>query len=155
MNAAKMRDEGKSKEEIIEYIKTATTRDMPYFLVDDLNHLKKGGRIKASSVAIANLLDIKPILWVNQGLTQVMDKVRGSKKSVARLVDIMLEKGDNIKEQDVYVIHSLGGEKLDLCIKLIEEKIAPKSINVFELGPTIVTHCGLGVVCVYFIQKEA
>jgi len=153
VNAAKMRDNGASKEEIIEYLMTATRRDTPYFLVDDLTQLKRGGRIKGSKVVIANLLDIKPILWVNEGLTQVMDKVRGSKKSLMKLVEIMEEKGDNLKDKDVYVAHARGGEKLDLLVKLIEERIGPKSIQIESIGPTIVTHSGVGVVCIYFEHK--
>jgi DegV family protein with EDD domain len=153
VNGAKMHEEGKSKEEIIDYIMTATRRDIPYFLLDDLTQLRKGGRLKASSVILANLLDIKPILWVNEGLTQVMDKVRGSKKSIAKLVDIMLEKGNNISEQDIYIVQARSGEKLDLLLKMIDEKVSPKSVTVLEVGPTIVTHCGLGVVGIYFEHK--
>ena len=154
VNAAKKRDEGASKEEILEYLQTATRRDLPYFLVDDMTQLKRGGRIKASKVVIANLLDIKPILWAHEGLTQVMDKVRGSKKSVAKLVDIMIERGDNLAEEEVVVMHARGGEKLELLLKLIDEKVSPKSVKVYEIGPTIVTHSGLGVTGIYFKHKE-
>ena len=153
VNAAEMRDAGASKEEILTYLETTTRRDTPYFLLDDLTQLKRGGRIKASKVVIANLLDIKPILWVHEGLTQVMDKVRGSKKSVAKLVDIMAERGDDLANEEVYVVHARGGEKLELMLKLIDEKISPKSVKIMEVGPTIVTHSGLGVIGAYFKHK--
>jgi len=153
INAAEMRNNGASKEEILEYLETTTRRDMPYFLVDDLTQLKRGGRLKASKVVIANMLDIKPILCVHEGLTQAFDKVRGSKKSVLKLVDIISEKGNDLSDKEVVVVHARGGEKLELLVKLIEEKISPKSISVYEVGPTIVTHSGLGVVGIYFEHK--
>ena len=153
VDAVKLYADGKSKEEIIQYLETVTRRDIPYFLLDDLTQLKKGGRIKASKAAIANLLDIKPILRISEGLTEAFDKVRGSKKSVLKLIEIMEEKGDNLSDKDVYVIHARGGEKLDLLVKLIEERIAPKSVTTLTVGPTISTHSGVGVVGVYFQHK--
>jgi len=153
VNAAKMHREGAGKEEVIEYIQKFTKAGNVYFAVDDLQHLKKGGRIKASAVVIAELLDIKPVLCINEGLVHVIEKVRGGKRAIARVVELALERGDNIKEQDIGIIHTRGGEKLELLKKLVEEKIAPKSITVYDLGPTIASHVGLGVVGMYFAEK--
>ncbi|MBO5364580.1 MAG: DegV family protein, partial [Clostridia bacterium] len=98
VEAAKMAKEGKSKEEILARLKETYTRDTAYFMVDDLAFLKKGGRIKATTMAIGTMLDIKPILNINDGLVEAYKKVRGTKKALATLVDYAVERMDNPQE---------------------------------------------------------
>lgn len=79
IKAAKMARSGASKQEIIDFTNENYARDTAYFLVDDLTFLKKGGRIKATTMAISKVLDIKPILFINDGLVEATRKVRGLK----------------------------------------------------------------------------
>ena len=89
IKAAKMARSGASKQEIIDFANENYARDTAYFLVDDLTFLKKGGRIKATTMAISKVLDIKPILFINDGLVEATRKVRGLKKSLSVLVDFI------------------------------------------------------------------
>lgn len=154
MNAVLMAEEGKSKEEIIKYLSETFDRDHVYFMVDDLTFLKKGGRIKATTAVITNLLDIKPILYNNdEGMVEVFAKVRGSKKAVAALVDQAVEKMENPKENEVILLESEAGDKVELAKKLLEKKLAPKTVSVYNIGTVITSHAGPGVLGIYFKHK--
>jgi len=82
MEAVLMAEAGAEKEEIISFLTETYERDRVYFVVDDLTFLRKGGRIKATTAVIGDLLDIKPILYSNDGLVEVYAKVRGGKKAI-------------------------------------------------------------------------
>ena len=80
-------------------------------MVDDLNHLVKGGRLSNGSALIGNLLSIKPILYFNdEGVIEVYEKVRTEKKAIKRLVDVLSDVTKN-GEYEVFIIHSRAEEK--------------------------------------------
>ena len=93
IHAAKMLASGSGKDEIVEYLKEATQSMKAYFLVDDLLHLKKGGRINAATLVVANMLDIKPVLAIKDGVVVQDGKLRGSKKLMKKLLNILEKKG--------------------------------------------------------------
>lgn len=154
IEAARMAKDGKTKQEIIDYVTEVYTRDTAYFLVDDLTYLKKGGRIKATTMAISKVLDIKPILAINEGLVEAFRKVRGLKKALSVLVDFIEERMDNPEENEVLILHSNAPDKADMVEAMIRERINPKSINRDYIGPVITTHAGTGLVGVYFKHKK-
>lgn len=154
VEAAKMAKEGKSKEEILAFLKETYTRDTAYFMVDDLAFLKKGGRIKATTMAIGTMLDIKPILNINDGLVEAYKKVRGTKKALATLVDYAVERMDNPEENEVILLHADAPDKMEIMQKMVEEKVSPKKISIHKVGPIITSHAGLGVVGIYFRHKQ-
>ena len=86
IEAAKLAEKGASLSEVIDFLNESFKRNTAYFIVDDLTFLKKGGRIKATTMAISSLLDIKPILMINDGLVEAYKKVRGLKKAMSVLV---------------------------------------------------------------------
>ena len=87
LQASEMADNGAGKDEILSYLKEVYERDTAYIVVDDLKYLKKGGRIKATQMVVSEMLDIKPILKINDGLIEAFAKVRGLKKALSRLVE--------------------------------------------------------------------
>lgn len=154
IKAAKMARNGASKQEIIDFANENYARDTAYFLVDDLTFLKKGGRIKATTMAISKVLDIKPILFINDGLVEATRKVRGLKKSLSVLVDFIEERMENPEENEVMILDSDAPDKVEVIEEMIRERIKPKAITYAKIGPVITCHAGPGLVGVYFKHKK-
>ena len=154
IKAAEMARNGASKQEIIDFANENYARDTAYFLVDDLTFLKKGGRIKATTMAISKVLDIKPILFINDGLVEATRKVRGLKKSLSVLVDFIEERMENPEENEVMILDSDAPDKVEVIEEMIRERIKPKAITYAKIGPVITCHAGPGLVGVYFKHKK-
>ena len=152
VEAAKMAADGADKEKIVAYLKERFEKDKVYFIVDDLTYLQKGGRIRATTMVVSKMLDIKPILWSNDGLVEAFAKVRGMKKAISKMVDCVAENIDDEKSV-VYVLHADAPENAELTAKMIAERVAPKEIRTVEVGPVITCHAGGGVFGVYFRHK--
>lgn len=153
IEGAKLLKEGKSAEEIIERIKKICYSANAYFLTDDLTHLKKGGRINAATFAVANVLDIKPILVLKDGLVEQGGKIRGSKNLFKKLVSAAEEMG-NFEEGRVFTIHTCQHEKAAMLRNAIAEIYPNMRIDDAIIGPTIGCHAGpdlFGIV--YFGEK--
>ena len=154
VEAAKMAKNGATKQEIIDFANEAYARDTAYFLVDDLTFLRKGGRIKATAMAISKVLDIKPILNINDGLVEAFKKVRGTKKALSTLVDFVEDRMDNPTENEVVILDSNAPDKVEIVEQLLRERVKPKSISYAKIGPIITSHAGTGLVGVSFKHKK-
>lgn len=154
IKAAEMAKAGAEKQEIIDYVKEVYARDTAYFVVDDLTFLRKGGRIKSTAMAISKVLDIKPILNVNDGLVEAFRKVRGLKKAMSTLVDFIDERMDNPSENTLLILSSEADDKVAVLEEMIKERVDIKKIEYYDIGPIITSHVGTGVVGVYFKHKK-
>lgn len=154
IEAARMAKEGKEKEEIISYVNETFHRDTAYFVVDDLTFLQKGGRIKATTMAISKALDIKPILNINGGLVEAYKKVRGLKKAMLTLCSYAAERMDDPENNEIYILHTDAEDKVEIVEKMLLEKVNPKEIHIRKIGPIITSHAGLGLVGIFFKHKE-
>lgn len=151
--AAEMAENGASKDEIVAYLKERFEKDKVYFIVDDLSYLKKGGRIKATTMVVSALLDIKPILWSNDGMVEAFAKVKGLKRAIAKMVDYVEENIDDPQNAEVYVLNADAPDKAEILKSMIEERISPKAIRTVEVGPIVTCHAGPGVFGLYFKHK--
>jgi DegV family protein with EDD domain len=154
INAAKMAKDGIGKDEIIDYLNERFEKDRVYFIVDDLKYLQKGGRIKATTMVVSKVLDIKPILYSNDGLVEAFDKVKGLKRAISKMVDIVAENIDDPQNATVYVIHADSPDKAQMTAEMIKNKINPKEIEIGKVGPVITCHAGVGVFGIYFKHKS-
>lgn len=154
VQAAKMAKDGGTKEEILAYLEESYNRDTAYFVVDDLTFLKKGGRIKATTMAVGTLLDIKPILTISDGLVEAYKKVRGLKKAMSVLLGYAEERMENPEENEVILLHSDAMDKVEILSQMLEEKLHPGKITVRKIGPIISSHAGLGLIGIYFKHKQ-
>lgn len=153
LNAADMIADGKTKEEIIEYIETNSANSSIILSVDDLTYLEKGGRIKSSAKVIASVLDIKPILALEDGLIASRDKVRGSKKVAKKLLDILTEEAKDDYEQTIIIYHVNCPEKAEMLKKLLVENTPYKNTVTVSVGPTIGVHTGTGTMAYGYLKK--
>lgn len=137
-------------EKSLEFIKTHKA----YITVDTLKFLEKGGRINKTAAVVGTLLDIKPVLTVNDGLMESYEKIRGKKKIYNKLIDIMRETpGFDEEAKEFYVIDSCTeyGDKLEEALK---EEFGIESVaRRYEFGPIIGTHTGNGAVAIVFKVK--
>ena len=153
IEGAKLLKEGKDADEIIERIKKICYSANAYFVTDDLTHLKKGGRIDAATFAVANMLDIKPILVLKDGLVEQGAKLRGSKNLYKKLVDAATSMGD-FNEGKIYTIHTCVHEKAADLRTAILDQFPDIEVGDTLVGPTIGCHTGpdlFGIV--YFAEK--
>ena len=153
--AAEIAAGGASKEEVVEFLNAAYKHDTAYFVVDDLTFLKKGGRIKATTMAISALLDIKPILMICDGLVEAYKKVRGLKKAMSVLVGYAEDRMESPEENEIIVMDTDAPDKVEIVEKLLRERVNPKKITHYKIGPVITAHAGIGLVGIYFKHKKA
>jgi DegV family protein with EDD domain len=126
-----------------------------WFTVDDLNHLKRGGRVSAISATIGTALDVKPILHVdNEGHLIPMSKVRGRKKSLSALLEHMVETCTSPQEQVIFIGHGDSLKDAEILAQMIREKISVKDIIISNIGPVIGTHSGPGTIALFFFGTE-
>ncbi|MDF2951850.1 MAG: DegV family protein [Anaerocolumna sp.] len=153
--AAMKRSEGYSIEEVAEWISSNVLNLCHWFTVDDLNHLKRGGRVSALSATLGTALNVKPILHVdNEGHLIPMEKVRGRKKSLFDLLDHMVETCTNPEEQVVFIGHGDTVEDAEFLAGLIKEKLNVNKIHISPIGPVIGTHSGPGTIALFFFGTK-
>ncbi len=153
IEGAKLLKEGKSADEIIERIKKVCSSANAFFLTGDLTHLKKGGRINAATFAVANMLDIKPILVLKDGLVEQGAKLRGSKNIYKKLVDAAKAMGD-FNTGRVFTIHTCVYEKAAFLRNAISEQFPNIVVDDALVGPTIGCHTGPDLIgIIYFPEK--
>lgn len=149
--AAQMANEGKNIEEIIKKLEDYREKVEVYFSVDSLDYLFKGGRISGTKAALGNLLNIKPILKIEDGLVKQKSQVRGSKKIIPKLIEeLKHEVGDNFSDKEVYVGYGDDLEARDKFVEKVKEELKPKKIHTFQIGPCVACHSGpsvLGIGC--------
>ena len=157
MQAVKMRSEGKSIEETAEWVKAHTANLCAVFTVDDLDFLYRGGRLSKSSAILGTMINIKPILHINdEGKLVALSKVRGRKKSLSTLVELMEERIGSFKDQQIMVtvIHGDCKEEADFVADMIKEHFGYNEIMIAPIGPSIGAHSGPGTVGILFMGDK-
>ncbi len=149
--AAKLRAKGASDEEILDFLKTFTDRVCVYFVVDDLMHLKRGGRCSGLAAVAGTVLGLKPMLSVGAdgGLT-VLSKIAGRKKAIRTLAEKVVEELTD-ESCSVYVVDADCPEEGDRLRDLILEKRPNAHVVRQIVGPVIGSHCGPGTLGVIFV----
>lgn len=153
LEAAKMAKEGASKEEILKRIAFLTKHMEHIFTVADLQYLVRGGRLSKVAGFIGGLLNIKPILNVEEGKLVPLEKIRGRKKVLGRIVDIMEERGKDLKGQTVGITHGDDLETANALKALITEKFGCDVFIVNTIGAAIGAHTGPGVLTLFFLNE--
>lgn len=152
--AARQKQEGKSLDEVSKWVTENRLKTCHWFTVDDLNHLKRGGRISAVTATVGSALHVKPILHVNdEGHLIPLYNVRGRKKSI----NAMLEQFENLcvnpKEQIIFISHADCLEDAKYLSSLIKEKFNVKETVLNHIGPVIGSHTGQGCLALFFMGK--
>ena len=153
--ACEMKRQGKSKEEIVAWIEDTKLKINMWFTVDSLDHLRRGGRLSAASAAFGTMLNIKPILLVNnEGKLVPNRKVRGRQKAIGTLSQELRNRIVDPEDQIIMISHGDCLKDAEHLRKLILEKVKVRDIIINYLGPVIGTHTGPGLLLVAFIGNN-
>ena len=151
----KKADTGASLEETAAFAEELKGHICHFFTVDDLFHLKRGGRVSGTTAAIGSLLRIKPVLHVDDaGHLIAIGKTMGRRKSISALVDKMVELQTLEKDDPIFISHGDCREDVDYLIGLIKERFGERKIVVNMIGSVIGTHSGAGTVALFFRGKH-
>ena len=153
--AVEMLKDNISLDEIVEYLENIKINIIHAIAVDDLNHLKRGGRISGAVAAVGGLLGIKPTLKIDdEGRVVAAEKFKGRKKALRSLVNQIGIKGENIEDQTIFICNADCHEDALQVKKMILEEYKVKDIVITSIGAVIGTHGGPGTIGVVFIGKE-
>ncbi|MDA1537683.1 DegV family protein [Bacillus cereus group sp. LD113LC] len=153
LEAAKMAKDGASKEDILKRVDFLMNHMEHIFTVADLQYLVRGGRLSKVAGFIGGLLNIKPILNVEEGKLVPLEKVRGKKKVLGRIVDIMEERGKELKGQTIGITHGDDLETAEALKALITERFGCEVFIVNTIGAAIGAHTGPGVITLFFLNE--
>ena len=153
--AAKLRQEGKSIEEVRDWVEANKLRQCHWFTVNDLFFLKKGGRVSAATAVVGTMLQIKPVMHVdNEGHLIKVDTARGRKASLNALVDKVGELAENPAAQTMFISNSACQEDAQFVADEIKKRFGTKEIIINSIGPVIGAHTGPGCVALFFMGKH-
>ncbi|HBC97019.1 MAG TPA: fatty acid-binding protein DegV [Clostridium sp.] len=153
--AHKMAEEGKSKDEIVNWLEKNKLKVNYWFMVEDLKHLKKGGRISSSKAVIGTLLDVKPIIYIcSDGTLKNVANVRGRKKGIKYLVDRFKERAVNTEGQVICISHGDCPEDANFLKSVLEREFPNNKFIIAPLGLGMATHCGSGMLSLCFFANK-
>lgn len=154
--ALRMQEAGASKEEIIEAIHWHCEHMDHIFTVKILDYLLKGGRLSKTSAVAGSLLDIKPIIEINDaGALVAIEKVRGRHKSLKRLVEMVGERGADLSNQVIGLAHGDDAETLEAVKEMLKEKYGCEHFLENYVGCAIGAHTGPGIIGIMYLDEES
>lgn len=154
-HAAKLSQQGKSLDEVLSWLKENVLNLCHWFTVDDLNHLKRGGRVSTATALVGTMLGIKPVLHVDdEGHLIPVSKVRGRKQSLDALVKRMEESVVDPAGQMVFISHGDCLEDARYVETQVRERLGVQQVEVGFIGPVIGAHSGPGTVALFFLGQR-
>ncbi len=155
LQGAKLVEAGASFEDVVKISRENVENIEHVFTIDDLSWLLKGGRISKSEELIGNALKIKPILDVQEGKMVVIKKIRGRKRALKTVVDIVQQRIKEFPDQIIGITHA-DDIKAALEVKdMIAEKIGNSNVLMEKIGSVLGSHLGIGGVGVFFFNKPS
>ena len=153
--ACKKRDDGLSLEEVAAWVEDNKLHLCHWFTVDDLMYLKRGGRVSATTALVGTMLNIKPILHVdNAGKLINVAKTRGRKAAIETLAKKLHELGEGYDNETVFISHGDCVEDAQLLASIVKEKYGVKNVLMGYVGAVIGSHAGPGTLAFFFLGKE-
>ena len=153
--AAQERSRGRSIEEVRDWVEEHKLNICHQFTVDDLYFLKRGGRVSAATAVVGSMLQIKPVLHVdNEGHLINIGKARGRSASLKALVDRMEQTVSNPAEQIVFISHGDCLEDAHQVADAVKERFGVKDVYLNYVGPVIGSHTGPGILALFYMGTE-
>ena len=152
---AKEKERGRTLEEVHTFAETTKGNVCHWFTVDDLNHLKRGGRISGTTAFFGTMLSIKPVMHVDDGGHLVpVSKARGRKSSLLELVDHMEKTAIDPGSQTVFISHGDCEGDARFVADEIRRRFGTQQIYINYVGPVIGNHSGPGTLALFFLGRE-
>lgn len=154
-HAVQRQNAGMDIEELAQWLLDNRLRMCHWFTVDDLNHLKRGGRISGAVALIGSVLGIKPVMHVDdEGHLIPVSKIRGRRQSLDALVDKMAESYDATEPQTVFISHGDAEADANYVAQQIRSRLNVANVVIHYVGPVIGTHSGPGTLAIFFFGSQ-
>ena len=153
--AVQQKRAGKSIEEVRDYVEENKLHLCHWFTVDDLHHLHRGGRVSATSAVLGTMLNIKPVLHVDdEGRLIFVEKVRGRRTSLKALLQHMEATAIAPETQTIFISHGDCLEEAQLLGQMIRDKLHVQDVVINYVGPVIGAHSGPGTLALFFLGTK-
>ncbi|MEH6944750.1 DegV family protein [Bacillus sp. JJ722] len=151
--AVELANTSDSKEEIIDKLNFHCKHMVHLFTVDNLEYLARGGRVSKASAFVGGLLNIRPLLHVNDGKLVPLEKIHGRKKLLKRTLELIKERGAQLDKQTLGISH---GDDLKSALEwknAISEEFGTSSFDIELIGSTVGAHAGPGTIAIFFLDE--
>ena len=153
--ACGLRDKGLSVEELHSWVEENKLNLCHWFTVDDLFFLKRGGRISGATALVGTMLNIKPVLHVDdEGHLISVSKARGRKAAIEALAKKVAELGEGFDNSTMFISHGDCREDAEYLAKILREKHGAKEVKIGYVGAVIGSHSGPGTLALFFLGKH-
>lgn len=154
--AAQEKAKGRTLDEVADWVRKTIPHQEHWFTVADLGHLRRGGRLNATSAVIGTVLSIKPVMHCDaEGKLTPVSKARGMRQALTELVNKMEELGTRpLAEQTVFICHADVPERVDFVKGLLRERFGVTDVRAGYIGPVIGSHTGAGTLGLFFFGSE-
>jgi DegV family protein with EDD domain len=150
-----LKNEGKTFEEIAKWVEENKLNIVHLFTVDDLHHLHRGGRVSKAAAVIGTLVQVKPILHMDdEGALKPIEKERGRKKALTRLVDMAVERSKGWDNDIAMIAQGDALEDAQYVAKLVNEKMGVDNVLINEIGSVIGSHTGPGIIALFCMGEK-
>lgn len=157
MKAVELKEAGKSIDEINTWLEEHIMDFCVRFTVDDLNHLHRGGRISKTVAVVGGMINMKPILRIDEeGRLVSMTITRGRKKSLTAIANDMLDSMGKYKDDNdtICIVHGDAAEDAEFLAKVVKKKLPHKNIVINYISPSIGSHSGPGAIGLCFMGEK-
>jgi DegV family protein with EDD domain len=153
IEAAELAQQGKTPEEIIERLDEMKRGARAYFMVDDLSHLHRGGRLTGAQALIGSLLQVKPLLHFVDKKIVPFEKIRTRKKALKRIFELFAEDAEKKEPLKAVIIHANRKEEAEELKAELEMQYPHVEFSISYFGPVIGTHLGEGAMGLGWVKK--
>jgi len=146
-------DAGRTADAVAQIARTLGSRTTILFTVDTLTYLQKGGRIGGAAALVGSLLQVRPVLNIQEGRVDVVERVRTTKRARQRLLEIVSERVGT-RPMRVAVAHAAVPEEAEATRRCLSERFDCRELFVVEFSPVVGAHCGPGTLGVAFYPAD-
>lgn len=151
---AKKKQSGIGLEELVKWVEENKKNICHWFMVDDLNHLKRGGRISQASAFFGSVMNIRPVLHIDdEGKLSVVEKARGRQKAIEFMISKMEESGTDLSNQTIFISHGDCEDDAKNLAEKVKNKFDVKNVVINNIGAVIGSHTGAGTLALIFTGK--
>lgn len=154
LRAAQLAQQGATPEAIMAELAEMKQTLRAYFMVDNLTHLQRGGRLSSAQALIGGLLQVKPLLHFHEKVIVPFEKVRTRKKAMKRIVDLLAEDAARMPLEAV-IIHGNQPEEAEAWLAQLTEQLPDVQFTISHFGPVIGTHLGEGAMGLGWVKRQA
>ncbi|MDC3417229.1 DegV family protein [Aquibacillus salsiterrae] len=154
IRAAQLAGEGASVKGIVEVCSYHASHMEHIFTVDDLEYLYRGGRVSKTAAFVGTLLKIKPLLHVENGKLIPLEKIRGSKKVLKRMIEIMEEHGKDLTSQPIGISHCDDLDTANQLADMIKQHFHTENVVIELVGSAVGAHAGPGTIALFFLNNS-